>query len=83
MSARTPKRGRARGVAEERRRKETDRERLLRRLEHLRDDVKQRPGYRTALKLLNSKYSLSSPRARTEILNAASFLISVLERIPL
>ena len=54
---------------------EADREALLRRLSRLDSGAKLLPGYRSALTLLNSRF-------RRALLQAAQFMIEVLERIP-
>ena len=59
------------------------REALLRRLKELDATAKARPGYRSALVLLNQKFRAATPAARLGILQAASFMINVLERLPL
>jgi hypothetical protein len=59
------------------------REALLRRLAELDAAAKAKPGYRSALILLNRKFRVASPAARLGILQAASFMVNVLERLPL
>lgn len=59
------------------------REVLLRRLKGLDAAAKAKPGYRSALVLLNRKYRAATPTARLGILQAASFMVNVLERLPL
>lgn len=59
------------------------REALLQRLRGLDPSAKARPGYRSALILLNSKFRAAAPAARLGILQAASFMVNVLERLPL
>jgi hypothetical protein len=59
------------------------REALLRRLKGLDPAAKAKPGYRSALVLLNRKFRTASPAARLGILQAASFMVNVLERLPL
>jgi hypothetical protein len=59
------------------------REDLLRRLRGLGPSAKARPGYRSALILLNSKFRAAAPAARLGILQAAGFMVNVLERLPL
>jgi hypothetical protein len=59
------------------------REALLHRLRELDAAAKAKPGYRSALILLNRKFRAASPAARLGILEAASFMVNVLERLPL
>ncbi len=59
------------------------REALLRRLRELDAAAKAKPGYRSALILLNRKFRAAGPAARLGILQAASFMVNVLERLPL
>jgi hypothetical protein len=61
---------------------EATREMLLQRLEHLGPEAKRSPGYKSALTLLNRKFRLATLSARIGILQAASFMIDVLERTP-
>lgn len=62
---------------------EQDRTKLLRRLQNLDPRVKEKPGYRTALSLLNSKFRKASLGARVAVLQSATFMIEVLEKLPL
>jgi hypothetical protein len=62
---------------------EAEREALLRRLEALEPRSRDRPGYGSALKLLNQKFRLATVSARLGILQAADFMIGVLEKLPL
>jgi len=62
---------------------EQDRTKLLRRLQNLDPRVKDKPGYRTALSLLNSKFRKASLGARVAVLQSATFMIEVLEKLPL
>ena len=62
---------------------EHSREALLARLQNLDPRAKTQPGYRTALSLLNSKFRKSSLSARVAVLQAAAFMIEVLEKLPL
>lgn len=62
---------------------EHDRSKLLRRLHNLDPRVKDKPGYRTALSLLNSKFRKASLGARVAVLQSAAFMIEVLEKLPL
>jgi hypothetical protein len=59
---------------------DTQREQLLLRLFRLNERTKTRQGYRTAIRLLKQRYDLASPKAKAEILKAASFMIWILER---
>jgi HAMP domain-containing protein len=62
---------------------ERRREQLLQRLENLDPSVKSRPGYRSALRLLNQKFRAATLTARLGILEAAAFMVNVLENLPL
>lgn len=62
---------------------EHNRSKLLRRLQNLDPRVKDKPGYRTALSLLNSKFRKASLGARVAVLQSATFMIEVLEKLPL
>jgi hypothetical protein len=62
---------------------EDNRSKLLRRLQNLDPRVKDKPGYRTALSLLNSKFRKASLGARMAVLQSATFMIEVLEKLPL
>lgn len=61
---------------------EERREALLRRLERLDPAVKARTGYRSARRLLNQKFRKASVTARLGILDAAAFMVNVLENVP-
>lgn len=61
---------------------EQKRQALVRRLDQLRPGVKASRGYRSARILLGSKYTRASVAARLGLLQAAEFLIRVLELIP-
>jgi hypothetical protein len=61
---------------------EAEREMLLLRLDGLRDNARQKPGYKTALRLLNPMFRRADLAARTAILQAATFMIDVLEMMP-
>jgi hypothetical protein len=61
---------------------EVQREALLLRLTRLRADVRRRPGYRTALKLLNPMFRRANLAARVTILQAANFMVDILEMTP-
>ena len=45
------------------------------------DDAKQHPGYRRALTLLNASFRRASVAQRVAVLQAAEWLIQVLERM--
>lgn len=62
---------------------ELERSALLDRLQNLDPRAKARPGYRTALSLLNSKFRKASIGARLAVLQSAAFMIEVLEKLPL
>lgn len=61
---------------------EDQREALLARLKRLHASAEARPAYRTALKLLNPIFRRSDLGARASVLQAASFVIDILERTP-
>lgn len=61
---------------------EAHRESLLLRLERLDGVAKDSRGYRSTLTLLNSKYRKATLAARFGILEAAAFMIEVLEMLP-
>jgi hypothetical protein len=62
---------------------EARREALLARLSSLGDEAKRHPGYRRALTLLNASFRRASVAQRVAILQAAEWLIQVLERMML
>ncbi|MDX2205547.1 MAG: hypothetical protein NW223_22545 [Hyphomicrobiaceae bacterium] len=62
---------------------EEERVALLERLKNLDARAKAQPGYRTALSLLNSKFRKASIGARVAVLQAATFMTEVLEKLPL
>jgi hypothetical protein len=64
------------------RRLDQQREALLQRLAHLNAAAKLKPGYRTARKLLNSTFRRASLATRAAVLQAANFMISILEMTP-
>jgi hypothetical protein len=55
---------------------------LLQRLAQLPPVLQGRPGYRSAKALLTIKYVRSKPASRGAILQAAQFMIGVLELLP-
>jgi hypothetical protein len=61
---------------------ESDREALLRRLSYLHSGAKLLPGYRSAHTLLNSRFRRANLATRLALLQAAHFMVEVLERIP-
>lgn len=61
---------------------EARREALLERLGNLDDIAKKSRGYRSTVTLLNQKYRKASLAARLGILQAATFMIEVLEMLP-
>ena len=61
---------------------EDQREALLDRLGRLHADARSRPGYRTALRLLNPMFRKANLATRAALLQAASFMIEVLEMTP-
>ncbi len=60
---------------------EAKREQLLARLASLGDRVKQHPGHRRALTLLNASFRRARIGQRGPVLQAAEWLIDVLERL--
>lgn len=62
---------------------EESRTALLKRLHNLDGRAKDMPGYRTAMSLLNSKFRKASLGARIAVLQSATFMVEVLERLPL
>jgi hypothetical protein len=58
------------------------REALARRLERLQPTIKAQKGWKNARALLGSSYIRSSLAARVALLEAADFLIRVLEMMP-
>jgi hypothetical protein len=61
---------------------EAEREALLRRLACLHPTSKAKPGYRSAEILLTSTYMRNKRAAREAILQAAQFMINILEMSP-
>jgi hypothetical protein len=61
---------------------EARREALLMRLQNLDEVAKSSRGYRSTLVLLNQKYRKATLAARLGILQAATFMIEVLELLP-
>jgi len=59
-----------------------EREALLRRLGRLHAAARRKPGYRTARNLLNPAFRRANLAARAAILQAASFMIHILEMTP-
>jgi hypothetical protein len=60
---------------------ERQREELLARLRSLGDSAYRHPGYKRALKLLNDTFRKSSLLQRAAVLDAAAWLVEVLERL--
>jgi hypothetical protein len=60
---------------------ETRRDQLVTRLQRLGDLSKVHPGYKRALKLLNDTFRKSRLAQRLAVLQAAAWLIDVLERV--
>ena len=60
---------------------ESRREQLVRRLTALGDVARRQAGYRNALKLLNDTFRKVSLGQRLAVLQAAAFLIEILEKI--
>lgn len=58
---------------------EVQREALLHRLENLATVARNAPGFRSAARLLNQRFRISKLTARVAVLEAAAFLITVLE----
>jgi len=59
-----------------------ERDALLHRLARLPTTVKQRPGYKTATVLLSRRFLLASQATQIALLQAASFMVDVLEKLP-
>jgi hypothetical protein len=60
---------------------EARRDALLVRLQRLGDRAQQHPGYRRALKLLNDTFRKAKLAQRLAVLQAAAWLIDVLEQL--
>jgi hypothetical protein len=60
---------------------EAKRDQLVSRLHQLGDMSKSHPGYKRALKLLNDTFRKSRLAQRLAVLQAATWLIDVLERV--
>jgi hypothetical protein len=60
---------------------EAQREQLMQRLRTLGEFAKPHPGYKRALKLLNDTFRKSRLAQRLAVLQAASWLIDVLEQL--
>ncbi|MBX9826633.1 MAG: hypothetical protein K2Y27_16790 [Xanthobacteraceae bacterium] len=60
---------------------EARREALLARLTTMGDATKQHPGHRRALTLLNASFRRASVAQRAAVLQAAEWLIELLERV--
>jgi hypothetical protein len=59
-----------------------EREVLLARLARLQSHVKEQRGYRTATALLSKRFLVASQATQLALLQAASFMLDVLERLP-
>ena len=59
-----------------------EREILLARLARLQSYVKEQRGYRTATTLLSKRFLVASQATQLALLQAASFMLDVLERLP-
>jgi len=59
-----------------------EREALFRRLAQLHETAKERRGYRTAITLLSKKFLVASQATQIALLQAASFMVDVLEKLP-
>lgn len=62
---------------------ENRRDKLIERLNNLGDGARAHPGYKRALKLLNETFRKSKLAQRLAVLQAASWLIDILERLAL
>jgi hypothetical protein len=60
---------------------EVHREQLLKRLNMMGDKAKAHPGYKRALKLLNDTFRKTKLAQRAAVLQAASWLIDILEHL--
>lgn len=58
------------------------REALLHRLARLHSAAKGRQGYRTAISLLSRRFLVASQATQIALLQAASFMVDVLEKLP-
>jgi hypothetical protein len=58
------------------------REALMHRLASLHASGRRGRGYRTAIMLLTSNFLVASPATQIALLQAASFMVEVLERLP-
>jgi hypothetical protein len=61
---------------------EAQRDALIKRMARLHPKLTANRGYRSARVLLNSKYMHASLTARVAVLQAAHFMISLLEMLP-
>lgn len=75
-------RAKSRQAAASAARLEDQRAALLDRLARLQDHARLSPGHRTALRLLNPMFRKASLTARAAILQAAGFMIDILEMTP-
>jgi hypothetical protein len=58
------------------------REALLRRLARLHSATKARQGYRTAISLLSRRFLVAGQATQIALLQAATFMVDVLEKLP-
>ena len=59
-----------------------EREILLARLARLQSYVKEQRGYRTAISLLSKRFLAANHATQIALLQAASFMVDVLEKLP-
>jgi hypothetical protein len=59
-----------------------EREALLLRLAQLHESVKDQRGYRTAITLLSKRFLVATQATQIALLQAATFMVDVLERLP-
>ena len=59
-----------------------ERDALLGRLARLHTSIKERQGYRTAITLLGRKFLVASQATQIALIQAASFMVDVLEKLP-
>ena len=60
----------------------SSRDLLLDRLARLQPAAKRSRGYRTAVNLLGKKFLLAAPSTQLALLQAAAFMVDVLEKLP-
>jgi len=59
-----------------------ERQALLGRLGQLPANAKRRPGYRTVLALLGRRFHAASQATQMALLQAATFMVDILEKLP-